>query len=147
MGMTTDDGVMEVQETKEKEKVKNVVTWTDEMDHCLTELLVNQVMLGNRLEKFFKTSAYIAALTALNERFDLNLTKENIINRLKIWKKQYDVLKEMLSQGRFEWDEGCKMVVATDLAWDEYIKVYLVLYNIKLFSSYFGLYLFAIAVH
>ncbi|KAL2627879.1 hypothetical protein AAZV13_07G199000 [Glycine max] len=122
MGMTTDDGVMEVQETKEKEKVKNVVTWTDEMDHCLTELLVNQVMLGNRLEKFFKTSAYIAALTALNERFDLNLTKENIINRLKIWKKQYDVLKEMLSQGRFEWDEGCKMVVATDLAWDEYIK-------------------------
>ncbi|TKY46642.1 L10-interacting MYB domain-containing protein [Spatholobus suberectus] len=127
MGMTTDDGVMEVQETNchrtnyAKEKGKTM-TWTDEMDHCLTELLVNQVMLGNKLEKNFKTSAYIAALTVLNERFGLNLTKENIISRLKTWKKQYGLLKEMLSQGRFEWDDGRKMVVAADLEWDEYIK-------------------------
>ncbi|KAK7400983.1 hypothetical protein VNO78_12292 [Psophocarpus tetragonolobus] len=128
MGMTPDDGVMEVQETNchrtnySKEKVKNVVTWTDEMDRCLTVLLVNQVMLGNKLEKNFKTSAYIASLTVLNERFGLNLTKENIISRLNTWRKQYGLLKEMLSEGRFEWDEGCKMVVATDLEWDKYIK-------------------------
>ncbi|XP_020222381.1 uncharacterized protein LOC109804884 isoform X3 [Cajanus cajan] len=127
MGMTTNDSVMEVQETNfrrtnsAKEKGKNV-SWTDEMDHCLTELLFNQVMLGNKLEKNFKTSAYIAALNVLNERFGLNITKENIISRLKTWKKQYGLMKEMLSQGRFEWDEERKMVVATDLDWDAYIK-------------------------
>lgn len=127
MGMTTDNGVMEVQETNchrtnhAKEKGKSV-TWTDEMDQCLTELLVNQVMLGNKLEKNYKTSAYIAALTVLNERFGLNLTKENIISRLNSWRKQYGVLKEMFSQGKFKWDEEHKMVVATDLEWNEYIK-------------------------
>ncbi|XP_014510263.1 uncharacterized protein LOC106769245 isoform X1 [Vigna radiata var. radiata] len=127
MGMTTDNGVMEVQETNcrrtnyAKEK-GNSVTWTDEMDHYLTELLVDQVLLGNKLEKNFKTSAYMAVVTALNERFGLNITKENIISRLNIWKKQYGLLKEMLSQGSFGWDEECKMIVATDLEWNEYIK-------------------------
>ncbi|XP_027341993.1 uncharacterized protein LOC113854889 isoform X2 [Abrus precatorius] len=127
MGMTTDDDDMEAQETNyhrtssAKDKGKHV-TWTDEMDCCLTELLFNQVMLGNKLEKNFKTSAYIAAVTFLNEKFGLNLTKENIVSRLKKWKKQYGLLQEMLSHGRFEWDEEHKMVVATDSEWDEYIK-------------------------
>lgn len=128
MGLTIDE-VMEAEETRyhgtgnANEKGKSV-TWTDEMDCCLTELLVKQVMLGNKLEKNFKTSAYIVALTVLNERFGVNLTKENIKSRLKTWKKQYDLVKEMLSQGGFEWDEGRKMVVATDSEWNECIKVY-----------------------
>ncbi|PNX66646.1 hypothetical protein L195_g055491, partial [Trifolium pratense] len=78
MCMTTDDNVTEVQDTNQyhqgtditTEKGKSV-TWTDEMDLCLTELLVKQVMLGNKLEKNFKTSAYIATLAVLNDRFDL----------------------------------------------------------------------------
>ncbi|KAJ1384112.1 Myb/SANT-like domain [Sesbania bispinosa] len=127
VGMTADYDVMEGQETNHH-RINNTmekgihVTWTDDMDHCLTELLVNQVMLGNKLEKNFKTSAYIASLTVLNERFGLNLTKENIRNRLKAWRKQYGLVKEMLSQGGFEWDEGRKMVVAPDSKWNEYIK-------------------------
>lgn len=127
MGMLTDDNVVEAQETNyhgtdnTTEKGKSV-TWTDEMDLCLTELLVKQVMLGNKLEKNFKTSAYIATLAVLNERFDLNLTIENIKSRLRTWKKQYVLMKEMLSRGGFEWDEGRKMVVATDSTWNEYIK-------------------------
>ncbi|OIW13242.1 hypothetical protein TanjilG_14175 [Lupinus angustifolius] len=126
MSLTIDD-VLEAEETNRHGtrnammKVK-YVTWTDEMDHCLTELLVNQVMMGNKLEKNFKTSAYVVALTALNERFGLNLTIENIKNRLKTWKKQYDLVKEMLYLGGFKWDEGQKMVVATDSEWNEYIK-------------------------
>lgn len=129
VGMTRDDDVMEAHDrnyhgtgnTKEKGMC---VTWTDEMDHYLTELLVKQVMLGNKLEKNFKTSAYIATLAGLNERFGLKLTVENIRSRLKTWKKQYGLLKEMLSQGGFEWDVERKMVLATDSKWNEYIKVY-----------------------
>ncbi|KAI4305890.1 hypothetical protein L6164_029222 [Bauhinia variegata] len=104
-----------------KEKGKSLA-WTDEMDRCLTDLLVEQVMLGNRLEKNFKSSAYIAAVTVLNEKFGLDLTKENIKNRLKTWKKQYNLVKEMISHGRFEWDERLKMVVGNDSEWNEYIK-------------------------
>ncbi|WJX38013.1 hypothetical protein P8452_25715 [Trifolium repens] len=127
MCMTTDDNVMEVQDTNHQgtdittEKVKSV-TWTDEMDLCLTELLVKQVTLGNKLEKNFKTSAYIATVAVLNDRFNLNLTIENIKSRLRTWRKQYVLMKEMLSRGGFEWDEARKMVVATDSTWNEYIK-------------------------
>lgn len=137
MILTIDDETMEAEETNyhgtdnAKEKGKYVVTWTDEMDRCLTELLVKQVMLGNKLEKNFRTSAYIAALTVLNERFGLNLTKENIQSRLKTWKKQYVLVKEMISQGRFEWDEEQKMVVGNDSEWKEYIKVYPFFLHIK----------------
>jgi hypothetical protein len=128
--MTTDDNVMEVQDTNHQgtdittEKVKSV-TWTDEMDLCLTELLVKQVTLGNKLEKNFKTSAYIATVAVLNDRFNLNLTIENIKSRLRTWRKQYVLMKEMLSRGGFEWDEARKMVVATDSTWNEYIKVFI----------------------
>jgi hypothetical protein len=128
--MTTDDNVMEAQDTNLQgtdittEKVKSV-TWTDEMDLCLTELLVKQVMSGNKLEKNFKTSAYIATVAVLNDRFELNLTIENIKSRLRTWRKQYVLMKEMLSRGGFEWDEARKMVVATDSTWNEYIKVFI----------------------
>ncbi|XP_030959168.1 uncharacterized protein LOC115981123 [Quercus lobata] len=106
-----------------KDKVK-YISWTDEMDRCLTQLLVQQVMLGNKLDKNFKPVAYMAALTVLNEKFGLDLTKENIRNRLKTWKKQYGLVKELLSHGGFEWDDRYKMVVATDSDWNEYIKRY-----------------------
>jgi hypothetical protein len=128
--MTTDDNVMAAQDTNQQgtdittEKVKSV-TWTDEMDLCLTELLVKQVMSGNKLEKNFKTSAYIATVAVLNDRFELNLTIENIKSRLRTWRKQYVLMKEMLSRGGFEWDEARKMVVATDSTWNEYIKVFI----------------------
>lgn len=148
----TADGVGEAQETNNRGTYNRTpkgkdVTWTDEMDRCLTELLVKQVMLGNKLEKNFKTSAYVAVLIVLNERFGLNLTIENVVSRLKTWKRQYGLLKEMLYQGGFKWDEERKIVVATDSKWNEYIKVYLVFLHINFsFRSNLGLYLFAIAV-
>ncbi|XP_028803943.1 uncharacterized protein LOC114759016 [Neltuma alba] len=126
-GLTTNDEVTDGQEAfgheteNAKEKGK-YVTWTDDMDRCLTELLVKQVVMGNKLEKNFKSSAYLTAVTAINEKFGLDLTKENVRNRLKTWKKQYYIVKEMLSHGGFEWDDGRKMVAANDSTWKEYIK-------------------------
>uniref|UniRef100_A0A2N9FX33 Myb/SANT-like domain-containing protein n=1 Tax=Fagus sylvatica TaxID=28930 RepID=A0A2N9FX33_FAGSY len=109
----------EIDNAKDKGKY---ISWTDEMDRCLTQLLVEQVMLGNKLEKNFKPVAYMTALTVLNEKFGLDLTRENIRNRLKTWKKQYGLVKELLSHSGFEWDERYKMVVAPDSDWNEYIK-------------------------
>ncbi|XP_054819376.1 uncharacterized protein LOC129318557 isoform X4 [Prosopis cineraria] len=127
LGLTTNDEVMDGQEAfyhetdSAKEKGKYVL-WTDEMDRCLTQLLVKQVVMGNKLEKNFKSSAYLTAVTAINEKFGLDLTKENVRNRLKTWKKQHYSVKEMLSHGGFEWDDERKIVVANDLTWKEYIK-------------------------
>ncbi|XP_043721464.1 uncharacterized protein At2g29880-like [Telopea speciosissima] len=104
-----------------KEKAKNLM-WTNEMDRCLTKALVLQVKKGNKIDKSLTSSAYAAAVAVLNEKFALDLNKEHIRNRLKTWKKQYGVLKELLAQSEFQWDERQKMVVANDSVWNEYIK-------------------------
>lgn len=101
---------------------ENYVTWTKEMDTCLSKLLVEQVSLGNKIDKNFKPAAYTAALTFLNERFALDLTKENVESRLNTWKKQYGIVKSLLSHDGFEWDEKHKMIVATDFDWTAYTK-------------------------
>ncbi|KAF7815604.1 L10-interacting MYB domain-containing protein-like isoform X4 [Senna tora] len=127
LGLTINDEVMDGQEayyhgTNNAKDKSKYVAWTDAMDRCLTELLVKQVMMGNKLEKNFKSSAYMSAVSVLNEKFGLHLTKENIMNRMKSWRKQYGLVKEMLSHGGFEWDDRRKMVVANDSEWNEYIK-------------------------
>ncbi|XP_007015359.2 PREDICTED: uncharacterized protein LOC18590030 isoform X1 [Theobroma cacao] len=104
-----------------KDKGKYIL-WTDEMDQCLTEQLVQQVTIGNKHQKSFKPVAFRAALSVLNKKFSLDLTTENIGNRLRTWKKQYRLVKELLSQRGFEWDEGQKMVIANDSEWRECIK-------------------------
>lgn len=116
-------GVVCYNQSNNAAEKENFITWTEEMDTCLSKLLVEQVVLGNRIEETFKTAAYTAALTVLNERFALDLTKENIRSRLNTWEKQYGRVKLLLSHDGFEWDERHKMVVANDFDWTAYIKV------------------------
>lgn len=104
---------------------KNIV-WRSEMDNCLAEVLVEQVEKGNKLDNSLKPAAFAAALKALNEKFDLHLTKGHIKNRLKTWRKQFGVLKELLAHTGFVWNKTQKMVVANDSVWNDYIKVILV---------------------
>lgn len=99
------------------------VVWTVEMDRCLTEKLIEQVKMGNKVEKSFTPVAYKAAVKALNAKFRLDLKKANIRNRLKTLKKMYGHVKEILSHKGFMWDKTQKMVVANDAVWKEYIKV------------------------
>ncbi|TYH15925.1 hypothetical protein ES288_A05G077800v1 [Gossypium darwinii] len=55
-------------------------------------------------------------------KFQLDLTKDHIRNRLKTWKKQYEILKGLLHHGDFEWDKTQTMVIANVSAWNRYIK-------------------------
>lgn len=109
------------------------------MDSCLSAILVQQIKLGNR-SKFdykLKPAAFAAAVMAINEKFQIVLLKEHIKNRLKTWKKQYDILKELLDQSGFEWDENRKMVIANDSVWNEYIKVHVILVLISIWHLLF----------
>lgn len=101
------------------------MTWTNEMDSCLSRILVEQVLLGNKSESNnkFKHTAYDVAVFGLNERFQLDLTKDHVKNRIKTWKKLYACVKELLDHSEFRWDEKQKIVVAEDSVWKDYIKV------------------------
>lgn len=114
--------VYETRSYNAKDKVK-YMAWTSEMDRCLTEILVEEVKKGNKIDSTLKPAAYRAALTALNENFGLDLTKEHIRNRLKTWRKQFGILKELLAHKGFKWDETRKMVIADNSVWNDYSKV------------------------
>jgi len=103
-------------------QTKNI-RWTVEMDHCLGKILVDQVKKGLKVDKVLLTEAYEAAVSVVNAKFGLLLTKFNIKNRLKTWKKQYEQLKEILSHTGFKWDETKKMIIANDSTWNDYIRV------------------------
>ncbi|XP_059665442.1 uncharacterized protein LOC132311536 [Cornus florida] len=100
--------------------------WTSEMDRCLSMILLEQVNLGKKRKSSnkFKPAAYVAAVSALRERFQLNFTKDHVKNRIKAWRKLYSSVKKLLDQNEFHWDEKQKMVIANDAVWDYYIKMH-----------------------
>lgn len=100
------------------------------IDRCLTEKLIKQVELGDKLERKFDSVTYKAALAALNETFVLDLSQECIRSRLKKWKRLYGLVKELLSSREFEWDKKQKMIVADDSVWSKHIKVHFLFYKI-----------------
>ena len=114
--------VYQTRSSSDKEKAKYMV-WTNEMDKCLTKVLAEQVKKGNKVDNILTPAAFAGALKTLNEKYGLYLTKEHIKNRLKTWRKQFGVLKELLAHSGFMWNETKKMVVADNSVWNDYIKV------------------------
>ena len=127
--LSPDNDIIEATETSQIQSLSTQVQskhviWTKEMDGCLGKILVEQAKLGNKIDCDLESAAYMVAVTAINKRFQLDLVKEHIRNRLKTWKKQYGILSELLEQSGFGWDETRNMVVADDSAWEDYIKVW-----------------------
>lgn len=116
-----------VSEIQSDDRHTKNLRWTEEMDRCLGKILVEQVRKGYKIDNILQREAYDRAVLALNEKFGPNLSKEHIRNRLRTWKKQYGILKELLSNPGFKWDEMRKMIVANDSVWDDYVKVCLIL--------------------
>lgn len=110
-------------ETQTDGNLTKHLRWTEEMDHWLGKILVDQVRKGLKIDNVFQTEAYDKAVSAMNAKFGHHLTKFHIKNRLKTWKKQYEIAKEILSHAGFKWDETKKMIIANDSTWIDYIRV------------------------
>lgn len=120
METQTPDMVSQIQSD---EKQTRNLRWTEEMDYCLGKILAGQVQKGYNIDNIIQREAYDTTALALSTKFGPDLTKDQITNRLKTWKKQFAVLKELVSHPGFAWDATMKMIVASDSAWKDYIKV------------------------
>ncbi|KAI5334042.1 hypothetical protein L3X38_024175 [Prunus dulcis] len=68
-------------------------------------------------------SCYNTAANILAAQFNLQMSADNIRNRVKSWKKFYGVVSDILSQSGFSWDSTKKMIsVDEDHVWEEYVK-------------------------
>ncbi|XP_073148049.1 uncharacterized protein [Henckelia pumila] len=111
---------------KQLESSRNYVSWNRDMDKHLAKVLIDQMAEGKKCDgDTWRPEALQAAVTYLNSKLHLNLSKENIKNRLKAWKKYYSVVTDVQKQSGFSWDEERKMIVVTSdehSSWKEYVE-------------------------
>ncbi|TYK28160.1 Myb/SANT-like DNA-binding domain protein [Cucumis melo var. makuwa] len=69
---------------------ENSLRWTSEIDHCFIRVLMQHMILGNKgmLDDKFNPLVYDAATLNLGEMFALELTKDQVEDRFKSWKKR-----------------------------------------------------------
>ncbi|KAL2329076.1 hypothetical protein Fmac_022503 [Flemingia macrophylla] len=88
--------------------------WTPTRDAYLVELLIDQHKSGRTAYNEFKNEVIKSVTRDFNKRFGLNLEENQIKNRYNVMKKDYGVVKTLLSHKEFVWDETRHMVVADD---------------------------------
>ncbi|KAK9286609.1 hypothetical protein L1049_015466 [Liquidambar formosana] len=97
--------------------------WTPSRDAYLVELFIEQHNCGRTAYNEFKNEVYRSVTRDFNKKFGLNLEENQIKNRYNVMKKDFGVVKTLLSHTGFHWDETRQMVAADDKVWDSYIAV------------------------
>jgi hypothetical protein len=117
----------ENQQTEDEVDEKSYVHCSLDMECALADIL-RERNIGNKSDAGWKTVAYNSASSKLSSQLHIDITADNVKNRIKTWKKLYGIVSDILSQSGFSWDATKKMItVDDDNAWQEYIKVRFIL--------------------
>ncbi|XP_020237168.1 uncharacterized protein LOC109816531 [Cajanus cajan] len=110
---------------RSNEETRSYFTWNLEMERALADVLRDQRSLGNKSDGAWKRVAYNAAAVMLTTNFKIQVTWENVKNRIKLWRSWYGVVSDILSQSGFDWD-GTKHMITVDNenAWNEYVNAH-----------------------
>ncbi|XP_006599133.3 uncharacterized protein [Glycine max] len=91
------------------------------MERVWADVLRDQRNLGNKGDGGWKRSALNAAAAMLSTSFNVNVTSDNVKNRIKLWRLWYGVVSDILGQSGFDWDGTKHMItVENENAWNEY---------------------------
>ena len=71
---------------------RQYVQWNTNMDKALAAVLYDQLAQDNKEDRHWKNPTYQVAMEYINTQLNLNLTKENIKNRLKAWKLHFAII-------------------------------------------------------
>ncbi|KAJ1697155.1 hypothetical protein LUZ63_005667 [Rhynchospora breviuscula] len=96
-------------------------TWTKMMDTFLLEVLREQQLKGLKNDRSFQPEAYRVAVKALNTKFNMKITREKIVNRLKILKENMHLVIQALGKSGLSWNDSTKKVEAAPTVWDDLI--------------------------
>ena len=90
---------------------RQYVQWNTDMDKALAAVLYDQLAQGNKEDGHWKDPTYQVAMECINTQLNLNLTKEDIKNKLKAWKLHFAIITDIKkNQSGLMWDEqenGC----------------------------------------
>ncbi|KAI3507711.1 hypothetical protein L1887_22702 [Cichorium endivia] len=99
--------------------------WTEMMDTAFIEAMVTQHEKGNRISGTITSLAYANMVNELNEKLQMNLTKDNLKNRLKSLKSYFSQWHDMFkgdSLSGFAWNSNTQLIEPEDDVWENLIK-------------------------
>ncbi|XP_058224209.1 uncharacterized protein LOC131333613 isoform X3 [Rhododendron vialii] len=138
-----DDGDVRVNICQEEDQSSSgsdahSVAWTKPMDRYFIELILGQVLEGNKVGNTFNNQAWISMVTLFRENFGRQFSKCVLKSRYKSLMKQHDDISTLLNQNGFEWDEIQQKLTADDDVWEAYIEEHpnAIAYKDKILESY-----------
>ncbi|KAF4033625.1 Myb/SANT-like DNA-binding domain [Phytophthora infestans] len=96
-------------------------SWDLDMDVFLVEAMTDQAKAGKRADSGFKKEAWVAVHESMNERFNKELTIQQIKTRVQTLKSKYTTISHMLRVSGFGWDTNHNVVLVHDDVWDRYV--------------------------
>ncbi|KAG8376305.1 hypothetical protein BUALT_Bualt09G0049500 [Buddleja alternifolia] len=79
---------------------KKNLKWSDEMDKCLVDALMEQKLKGQKIGGVFTSTAYKAAATNVSSKFQFSCDSTHVKNRVKTLKKHLASVKDILQNAK-----------------------------------------------
>ncbi|KAI3985675.1 hypothetical protein MKX01_033958 [Papaver californicum] len=76
------------------------VRWSKEME-VLIDTLVEQIGMGNKGDNGWKSVAYHQVRANIKSKLDIEVSTDNVKNRLKTWKESYAAMSFLLKKSGF----------------------------------------------
>ncbi|XP_058106559.1 uncharacterized protein At2g29880-like [Magnolia sinica] len=99
-----------------------VMRWTDQMDDCLIDTLMDVVANGRKSANGFKKETYKTVVESVRRALGISVVEKHVGNRLRTLKRLYFEVRDTLNASGFGWDDDKKLVTAPDDVWDDYIR-------------------------
>lgn len=102
---------------------RTYLSWTDEMDTALLEVLVEHHNNGDHAQNGWKPHVYSACIRNVREKCNVDITKDNITARCKTFDKHYDAISKILNLSGFGWDwENNRLSIDSEDVWTRYVE-------------------------
>jgi hypothetical protein len=110
--------------SNERRKSRSYLTWTDNMDQALLDVLVEHHNNGNHTANGWKPLVYSAAVKNVREKCSVEITKDHVCSRCKTIDKHCSIISKLLAHTDFGWDRDKNMlIIQNEDAWKRYIEV------------------------
>ncbi|MCL7049859.1 hypothetical protein MKW94_017199 [Papaver nudicaule] len=96
--------------------------WSETMDKIFTDLMVEQVRQGNRMNNIFNKKAWKYIHDEFNRQTGLNFNRKQLKNHHNVLRRIYGNVRSLLDQEGFSWDETNCMVIAENELWEKSVK-------------------------
>ncbi|KAK9740429.1 hypothetical protein RND81_03G034500 [Saponaria officinalis] len=97
--------------------------WTMRMDKVLINALINEATCGNRVDGHFTSHAYENIIKECTEKLNHPFTKDNLKNRLKTIKSNFNEVFDLFGASGWGWNEETEMFENEDEVWESLLEV------------------------